>query len=146
MIICIAVVNTTDLQCCLAQLSWHTDAVVRPNVHTFSNVMCLCCVFYNSLIFFGYHFTAINSVGAMWHYLLTSSCRQSIDVSMIAKARKRVRSAHGSPLSDTTSSPSCTPARKAWPPSSTCGRHNLHKRTKKQNLITNWVSVLYLHK
>ena len=61
-------------------------------------------------------------MGGMWHYLLRRSCRQSMDVSMSAKARRRVRSAHGSPLSDTTSSSSCTPARKARPPSSTCGR------------------------
>lgn len=99
-------------------------------------MLCLCCVFCNSQIFFGYHFTVINLMGGMRHYLLTSSCRQSIDVSMTAKARKRVRSAHGSPLSDTTSSPSCTPARKARPPSSTCGGHNLSKRTKQQNHIT----------
>lgn len=118
----------------------------QDGVYRHFQTWCVCVVFFANSRF---SCTIINfHMAGTWHYLLTSNCRQSMDVSMIAQARKRVRSAHGSPLSDTTSSHSCTPATKARPPTSTCGRQNRSKRTgnyQKNRHITYWMSVHYLH-
>lgn len=114
---CIALVNK-DPHPCMAQLHPYDSATEFTEIFKCHVVFVFSA---NRRFLQEYHFTVVDLMGVTWNYLFRSSCRQSIDVSTRAKARNRVRSAHGSPLSDTTSSPSRTPARKAQPPSCTCG-------------------------
>lgn len=107
------------LQTCMAQLSYQW--IVQTPLYGYQSAKKRICMDVSKHEALSLFFSKLEILWALflWLHLLRSSCRQSIDVSMIAWACKRVRSAHGSPLSETTWSPSCTPSRKARPPSST---------------------------